>query len=116
MKKLVLVLAVGWSAASAATRVGQSAEGEWYHLETASHGSIARVWLLLERAVPDPAGARSAKVLYEINCPDHTVRATIHDFAQPRGQGRLVNSSTTREWAPIIPGTNPHTLLPVVCR
>lgn len=116
MKKLVLVLAVACSAAGAMTRMGTTPDGTWYHLEHSLRDGVLRAWMLLDRTAPDTDGARSTKVLYEIDCRDQTVRTTAHSYAQALGRGAVLVSDTQREWVPVVPGSNPHALHRAFCR
>lgn len=117
MKIAALLLAAlcGSALAQNMARMGDTSDGTWYFIESTAHGNVAKTWMLLERRVP-LGGAQSEKVLYEIECRERLVRATVYSYSQPRGAGAVVSTNATREWAPIVPGSTPHGLLSLVCR
>ena len=115
MKKLVLILAAICMPAVAMKRTGETPDGTWYYLESSVRDGVVRAWMLLDRRVPD-AGARSSKVLYEVDCRERKVRVSMRNYAGQLGEGAAVSSIDGTEWMHITPGSNPHSLATAFCR
>lgn len=118
MKKLVIVLAVACSAAAAQrlTHAFDTADGTWYLADYSQHGSVQRVWMVLDRRVRDTDGALSEKVMYELNCRDLTVRSTFYSYPERQATGKLIGVEREPDWKPIVPGTMPRSLQQLYCR
>lgn len=118
MKKLVPILAAacGLAAAQPAWQeMYDTPEGKMYFLGTETVGKIARVWGVLDKPRRDTDGSMSEQILYELDCREALVRATVHTYVGPRTTGRVLTQSQGG-WGPIAPDTIVSALRQRNCR
>ena len=117
MKIAALLLAAlcGGAAAQEMTLIGSTPDSTFHLIEAEARGNVVRAWVLSEYHAPVD-GARSAKMLFEINCGESMARLTAYVYSGARGTGAVVGTSSPRGWEPTMPGTIVRRVEQRVCR